>query len=79
MVPTLGLPIVFALRETVTTDIFPSGWGAVWQSSTAHGRWPVEDWSAHIHVLQLHAVHLAEALLAKPEGEAHPCASQTTH
>ncbi|XP_028302770.1 LOW QUALITY PROTEIN: uncharacterized protein LOC114463422 [Gouania willdenowi] len=56
-----GVPIgsVPSRREAVTTDASPSGWGAVWQSRTAQGRWPVEDQGAHINVLELRAVHLA--------------------
>ena len=56
-----GVPMgsVPSRRETVTTDACPSGWGAVWQSRTARGRWSAEDRGAHINVLELRAVHLA--------------------
>ena len=56
-----GVPMgsVPSRRETVATDACPLGWGAVWQSRTACGRWSVEDRTDHINVLELRAVHLA--------------------
>ena len=46
-------------REIVYTDACPLGWGAVWQSRTAHGQWSAVDSTDHINVLELRAVYLA--------------------
>lgn len=56
-----GVPMgsIPSRRETVATDACLSGWGAVWQGSTARGQWSAEDGADHINVLELRAVHLA--------------------